>query len=101
MKALQSKIPAALTVLFLGSYAWSLAFAATSEQQPGEQPGAETPTQTEKIGDICARLDEDQDGYLSISEWKALKMDEKAFEVADANHDGRLGLMECAKTMGG
>lgn len=101
MKALQSRIPAALTSLFLGSYAWAPAFAATSEQQPGEQPGAATPSQTEKIGDICARLDKDQDGYLSISEWKAVNMDEKAFEVADANQDGRLGLMECAKTMGG
>jgi hypothetical protein len=97
MKALQSKIPAALTALFLSSYAWAPAFAATPEQQPG----AAMPSQTEKMGETCARLDKDQDGYLSISEWKALKLDAKAFKVADADQDGRLDLAECAKTVGG
>lgn len=97
MKALQVKIiPAALTALFLGSYAWVPAIAAPTEQQPGAAAPAPT---SEKAGEACAKLDKDLDGYLSVAEWKALK-NAKAFKSADANQDGKLDLMECAKALG-
>jgi len=96
MKTLQGKISATLTALFLGSYVWVPTFAATPEQQPGSA----SPAQTEKIGDTCTRLDKDQDSYISVSEWKGLKKDAKAFMSADANQDGQLDLIECAKALG-
>ncbi len=103
MKTLQHKIPAVLTALLLGSYAWAPVFAATpaSPAAPEQPPSAATPAQTEKIGGTCGKLDKDMDGYISAAEWKATKKDSKTFMAADVNQDGHLDLMECAKVLGG
>ena len=85
MKVLQPKVSGLLAALLIG--AWVPAFAATPEESEAQQPAAETPAQLiqEKIGEVCARHDKDQDGFISASEWKdGLKKDDKAFKSADA-----------------
>lgn len=101
MKASQRKLPAILTALFIGSYACASAFAASPASPPSpEQPAVAPPSQMEKMAGTCAKLDKDQDGTISATEWKAHKKDTKAFMAADVNQDGHLDSMECSKAMG-
>jgi hypothetical protein len=101
MKVLQPKVSGLVAALLIG--AWVPAFAATPEESGAQQPAAQTPAQLiqEKIGEVCARHDKDQDGFISTSEWKdGLKKDDKAFKTADSNRDGRLDMKECNKGLG-
>lgn len=109
MNVLPSKILSTLVAVLLGAYVMTPAGAATPERQPGaqqpatQQPAAESPTKLipGKTGDeVCARLDQSGDGYITAKDWKGANMDEKTFKSADANRDGRLDMKECAKVLG-
>jgi hypothetical protein len=54
----------------------------------------------ESISDVCATHDSDLDGYLSVSEFRDLKRDDKTFMTTDVNRDGRLHMKECERGLG-
>lgn len=58
-----------------------------------------TPTAqaTAAVDSDFKRLDSNQDGYLSLEEFKAMGKDDLAFRAADINGDGRLDSEEFAR----
>jgi EF hand len=111
MKARQSKIVAALAALFIGAYAWAPAIAGSyesgqhkGEKQEGQTQKAQPKYEGASLKEIPAefkKADKDGDGYLNVSEYKALGKDEQAFKKADANADGRVDPNEWSKLAGG
>ena len=109
---------AILVVGLLGAYAWAPVYSADSgsysQPAPGAQSGeqsqtAQTPAAAEpaeKImpgnnSDVCARLDKNQDGFISLAEFKASGKPAKLFKNADVAKRGKLNMEECNKAMSG
>ncbi|HYP67382.1 MAG TPA: hypothetical protein VEP67_03920 [Thiobacillaceae bacterium] len=87
---------------------------AYTEPAPGAQsgaqsPGAQSPAAAEpaekimpgKSATVCARLDKNRDGYISLAEFRASGKPKKLFKSADVGHRGKLNMEECSKALSG
>lgn len=117
MKAANITTMAMLVAGILGVYAWAPVYSASQDSGPSyteSAPGAQAPSVQSPVGaapaeiimpgkkpDACARLDKNQDGYISLSEFKASGKPIKLFKGADVGRRGKLNMEECNKALTG
>ncbi len=118
MKVPHVKALVGLSAVILGGFVVATSFAIGSGQAAAPQARisvalsssgmvrvpADSPAQLiqDKIKQVCRSADKNQDGYISKTEYKALKNDAGVgFKAADLGHKGRLSMMECAMALSG
>jgi len=112
MKFSYSPLLTALLAVSVGALVSGPAYPASTQDNAASSPApaqqqSNMADQTGKITsqdnkpDVCARLDRDHNGQISLKEFKASGKPSSVFKLADTKHRGWLDQEQCTKALKG